>query len=84
MKKGVLYVHLEKDSVIADRPAPALFLNNAQKIACFEIRGTASTNDVVTDTRTMPVPFPDDNTFNNDATSSSYDDNWMPIIEEHG
>ena len=80
----LLYAHLEKDSVIADRPASALFLNNAQKIACFAIRGTASTNDVVTDIRAMPVPFPDDNTFTNDATSSSYDDDWMPIIEGQG
>ena len=79
----LLYANLEKDSVVADRPASALFVHQAQKIACFAIRGTASTNDVVTDIRAIPVPFPEEST-SVEHSSSSYEDDWTSIIEGKG
>jgi len=42
-----------------DRPASAVFLHQKHKIACLSIRGTATINDVVTDIRQIPVPFPE-------------------------
>ena len=79
----LLYANLEKDTVVADRPASALFVHQAQKLACFAIRGTASTNDVVTDIRAIPVPFPDES-ISNEACSSKFEDDWTPIIEGKG
>lgn len=42
-----------------DRPASALFVHEESKIACISIRGTTTINDVITDIRQVPVPFPD-------------------------
>jgi hypothetical protein len=42
-----------------DRPASALFVHEEQRIACLSIRGTATINDVITDIRQVPVPFPE-------------------------
>ena len=42
----------------SDKPASALFAHDKHKIACLSIRGTATIQDVVTDIRAMPVPFP--------------------------
>lgn len=42
----------------AERPAFALFGHRADKEAAVVIRGTNSIQDVVTDIRAMPVPFP--------------------------
>mmetsp|Transcript_23987 Transcript_23987/g.51859 ORF Transcript_23987/g.51859 Transcript_23987/m.51859 type:complete len:1409 (+) Transcript_23987:314-4540(+) len=42
----------------SDKPASALFAHDGKRIACLSIRGTATIQDVVTDIRAMPVPFP--------------------------
>lgn len=42
----------------SDRPASALFAHDGHGIACLSIRGTATIQDVVTDIRAVPVPFP--------------------------
>jgi len=44
--------------LVADRPAFALLARPDQKLACLTVRGTATINDVVTDIRAIPVPFP--------------------------
>jgi len=51
--------HGYSQDIVLDRPASALFVHEDFKIACFAIRGTATINDVVTDIRAMPVPFPE-------------------------
>jgi len=58
--------HDSNASVTTDRPAFALFLHNVEKIACFVIRGTVTVNDVVTDIRALPVPFPEEEDVDND------------------
>jgi hypothetical protein len=58
----LLYAYLSQDLENlkpADRPASALFLHQEHKIACLSIRGTATINDVITDIRQVPVPFPE-------------------------
>lgn len=83
----LVYAHLEQSSC-EDKPASALFVHTQQKIACLAVRGTATIQDVVTDIRAMPVPFPEDfidgNTNSNqnstNSTSSSFDDSdWTTI-----
>ena len=64
---NLLYAHL-KQVLANDTPASVLFVHKEQKIACFAVRGTATVQDVVTDVRAMPVPFPD-----NDHTADGWD-----------
>mmetsp|Transcript_5145 Transcript_5145/g.7959 ORF Transcript_5145/g.7959 Transcript_5145/m.7959 type:complete len:1185 (+) Transcript_5145:66-3620(+) len=77
----LLYAHLQADSDmnLTDRPASAMFLHTEKKIACMAIRGTASINDVVTDMRAMPVPFPE-----NEDTLTGMDEGWTPVFRGQG
>ena len=75
---NLIYANLEQDATLADRPASALFVHRTQKIACFAVRGTATINDVVTDIRAMPVPFPDN------PLNGSFEDDWMPVDRGQG
>jgi len=72
----LLYAHLDQDTL--DRPASALFIHREQKIACFAVRGTATINDVVTDIRQMPVPFPEE------AEGGRSEDDWTPVFRGQG
>ncbi len=57
----LLYAFLNQDTDSVrpcDRPASAIFLHQEHKIVCLSIRGTATINDVITDIRQTPVPFP--------------------------
>jgi Lipase (class 3) len=54
----LLYSYLDQADVRLDRPASALFVLEDEKIACLAIRGTATIQDVVTDIRQVPTPFP--------------------------
>eukprot|EP00816_Leptocylindrus_hargravesii_P009631 CAMPEP_0196801978 /NCGR_PEP_ID=MMETSP1362-20130617/1728_1 /TAXON_ID=163516 /ORGANISM="Leptocylindrus danicus, Strain CCMP1856" /LENGTH=812 /DNA_ID=CAMNT_0042173173 /DNA_START=702 /DNA_END=3137 /DNA_ORIENTATION=- len=85
-KWQLLYAHLEKGTVVADRPASALFVHREQRVACFTVRGTATMNDVVTDIRAMPVPFPDETAAfaPSHGGSSSFEDDWTPVVEGQG
>lgn len=58
----LVYAHLEQEVGFkdCDRPASALFVHEAQKVACLAIRGTATIHDIVTDIRQIPVPFPNE------------------------
>ena len=49
---------LQGNERFLDKLASALFVNNQRKIACLSIQGTATIQDVVTDIRQMPIPFP--------------------------
>jgi hypothetical protein len=85
----LLYAHLQQDchseGPISDRPASALFLHKEQKIACFAVRGTATINDVVTDIRQVPVPFPETETDVACAGGNArFDDDWTPIFRGQG
>jgi hypothetical protein len=55
----LLYAFLEQDVADADRPASALFVNDELMVACIAVRGTSTIQDVVTDIRQIPAPFPD-------------------------
>lgn len=74
----LIYAHLEQDATLSDRPASALFVHRDQKIACFAVRGTATINDVVTDIRAMPVPFPEN------PSSGKFEDDWTPVSRAQG
>lgn len=81
----LLYAFLDQDrnhEQVADRPASAMFLHQEYKIACLSIRGTASINDVVTDIRQLPVPFPEQET--DDSESPIRDEDWMDIFSGQG
>jgi hypothetical protein len=85
----LLYAHLQQDchseGPVSDRPASALFLHKEQKIACFAVRGTATINDVVTDIRQVPVPFPETETDVACAGGNArFDDDWTPIFRGQG
>jgi hypothetical protein len=56
----LLYSYLDQAADVRhhDRPASALFVLEEDKIACLAIRGTATIQDVVTDIRQVPTPFP--------------------------
>mmetsp|Transcript_22267 Transcript_22267/g.55140 ORF Transcript_22267/g.55140 Transcript_22267/m.55140 type:complete len:1218 (-) Transcript_22267:241-3894(-) len=72
------FLHQDTDSVRpCDRPASAIFLHQEHKIVCLSIRGTATINDVITDIRQTPVPFPS-NLEKND------DDDWTTIDRGKG
>jgi hypothetical protein len=79
----LLYASLDqcKDvEKLTDRPASAIFLHEEFKIACLAIRGTASINDVVTDIRQIPVPFPD----NEPDYTSEKEDDWTNVFGGQG
>jgi hypothetical protein len=85
----LLYAHLEQEfhteGFFSDRPASALFLHKEQKIACLAVRGTATINDVVTDIRQVPVPFPETETDVATAGGNArFDDDWTPIFRGQG
>ena len=74
------FLHQDKDSSRpCDRPASALFLHQQHKIVCLSIRGTATINDVITDIRQTPVPFP-----NMQGTSDEDDEEWTTIDRGKG
>jgi hypothetical protein len=75
----LLYAFLDQDKSV-DRPASALFLHEERKIACLSIRGTATINDVITDIRQMPVPFPD----NDPEHTVEKEDDWTSIFQGQG
>ncbi len=82
---------LDSTENFSDKPASALFAHDEHKIACFSIRGTATIQDVVTDIRALPVPFPqrdgeEDNKHKADnATGSKFDnDEWTSIMRGQG
>jgi hypothetical protein len=84
----LLYAFLEQDKgheapTISDRPASALFVHHEFKIVCLAIRGTATINDVITDIRQIPVPFPD-NDPNNSAAEAETEDDWTNIFRGQG
>jgi hypothetical protein len=84
----LLYAHLQQDpgvdGPVTDRPAYALFVHEEQKIACVGVRGTATINDVVTDIRQIPVPFPETETDISNSGGARFDDDWTPVFEGQG
>ncbi|KAL3914459.1 MAG: hypothetical protein SGILL_006094, partial [Bacillariaceae sp.] len=78
----LLYAYLTQDlENITDRPASALFIHQEHKIACLSIRGTATINDVITDIRQVPVPFPD---IDSDLGLESNDGDWTNVFHGQG
>lgn len=72
----LLYSYLDQEDVRSDRPASALFVMEEEKIACLAIRGTATIQDVVTDIRQAPTPFP--------GESNTEDDDWTNVPSGQG
>jgi hypothetical protein len=85
---------LEGNDHFSDKPASALFAHDEHKIACLSIRGTATIQDVVTDIRATPVPFPqqeeeeeeDQNGERNSYSSRSLDESeeWTSVFRGNG
>jgi Lipase (class 3)/FYVE zinc finger len=83
----LLYAFLEQDQnaeKIKDRPATALFLHRENKIACLSIRGTATIQDVITDIRQLPVPFPDQEPSVTNTNVKEKDDEWTSVFKGQG
>ena len=77
------FLHQDKDSGRpCDRPASAIFLHQDHKIVCLSIRGTATINDVITDIRQTPVPFPNMNTGH--GSTEKDDEDWTTIDRGKG
>jgi hypothetical protein len=80
----LLYAYLNQDTESfkpCDRPASAVFLHQQHKIVCLSIRGTATINDVITDIRQIPVPFPETDP---DHGSENNDGDWTNIYHGQG
>lgn len=75
----MVYAHLDlKDLELGyDLPASALFVHDHHKIACLSIRGTSTIQDVVTDIRQAPLPFPE-------TESTNSGDDWTEVHEGQG
>ena len=56
---SLLYANLDQGALEISQPASALLVHRARKIVCVVVRGTTTLNDVVTDLRAIPVPFPE-------------------------
>lgn len=69
----------EKDEVVKDMPASALFVNEKRKTACLAIRGTATIHDVVTDVRQMPVSFPE-----TESSEGNHPEGWTNVSQANG
>lgn len=69
----------EKDEVVKDMPASAIFVHEQQKTACLAIRGTATIHDVVTDVRQMPVSFPE-----MDPGDGNHPEDWTNVSQGNG
>ena len=73
----------------SDKPASALFAHDKHKVACLSIRGTATIQDVVTDIRATPVPFPqqeeeEGNLKNESSSSQTLDEEWTSVFKGSG
>ncbi|GAX15810.1 hepatocyte growth factor-regulated tyrosine kinase substrate [Fistulifera solaris] len=79
------HLHLQDSELGYDLPASALFVHDEHKIACLSIRGTSSIQDVVTDIRQAPLPFPDlcVGSGTESATQQNNDD-WTEVQEGQG
>ena len=77
----------KEKKLVADRPAFALLARPDQKLACLAIRGTATINDVVTDIRAVPVPFPPEDEAGGRRKSAIGDDDetdWTSVSTAQG
>lgn len=68
----LLYAHMVVDDYT---PASALFVHETKKIACLSIRGTTTIQDVITDIRQVPVPFPE---------TAGDEDGWETVFRGQG
>ncbi|CAJ1931602.1 unnamed protein product, partial [Cylindrotheca closterium] len=84
----LLYAYLDQSmdaDQLTDRPASAIFVNEELKIACLAVRGTATINDVVTDIRQIPVPFPDvDPENSSDSEAIVEEEEWTDVFRGQG
>eukprot|EP00529_Nitzschia_sp_RCC80_P000277 CAMPEP_0113443416 /NCGR_PEP_ID=MMETSP0014_2-20120614/2128_1 /TAXON_ID=2857 /ORGANISM="Nitzschia sp." /LENGTH=863 /DNA_ID=CAMNT_0000334373 /DNA_START=1 /DNA_END=2592 /DNA_ORIENTATION=- /assembly_acc=CAM_ASM_000159 len=81
----LLYASLHQDLQAvkpSDMPASAVFIHEEYKIVCLSIRGTATINDVITDVRQTPVPFPDEMDIGNEQIHN--DGDWTNIFHGQG
>lgn len=77
----------KEKKLVADRPAFALLARPDQKLACLAIRGTATINDVVTDIRAVPVPFPPEDEAGGrgkSAIGDDYETDWTSVSTVQG
>lgn len=79
----LLYAHLQQETQnkAADKPGSALFVHEKQKVACLSIRGTSTIQDVVTDIRQTPIPFPESDP---EISQRSSDGDWTTVSRGQG
>jgi hypothetical protein len=80
----LLYAYLQQESQnkVTDRPASAVFVHEVQKIVCLSIRGTSTIQDVVTDIRQTPIPFPESDP--EISQRSACDGDWTTVSRGQG
>eukprot|EP00977_Amphora_coffeiformis_P004529 scaffold976_cov161-Amphora_coffeaeformis.AAC.7 len=79
----LLYAYLqhETENKVTDRPASAVFVHEKQKVVCLAIRGTSTIQDVVTDIRQTPIPFPESDP---EISQRSSDGDWTTVSRGQG
>lgn len=79
----LLYAYLQQETQnkVTDRPGSAVFVHEKQKVACLSIRGTSTIQDVVTDIRQTPIPFPESDP---EISQRSSDGDWTTVSRGQG
>ena len=79
----LLYAYLQQEThnKVTDRPASAVFVHEKQKVVCLSIRGTSTIQDVVTDIRQTPIPFPESDP---EISQRSSDGDWTTVSRGQG
>ena len=72
-------LNTERDGMVTDMPASAIFVHEQRKTACVAIRGTATIHDVVTDVRQMPVSFPE-----MESVEGNHPEGWTNVSQAKG
>ena len=79
----LLYAYLQQETQnkVTDRPASAVFVHEKHKVVCLSIRGTSTIQDVVTDIRQTPIPFPESDP---EISQRSSDGDWTTVSRGQG
>jgi len=74
----LLYSLLEQKGhqLSEEPPASAVFVHDDKKLVCLAVRGTTTIQDVVTDIRQVPLPFPEEET--------DGDNDWFEVKQGQG
>jgi Lipase (class 3)/FYVE zinc finger len=74
----------DSHKMVHDRPASALFVQERSKVACLAVRGTSTIQDVITDIRQVPVPFPDPEKSRSMQEEQDSSEEWTKVFGGQG